>query len=486
MKLTSRQLCIIHLSDIHFGEPHRFSPGVAPDGTSLQKDGVLTLLDSLHKDWQSMGRIADKVIVTITGDITQKAISEEFDLAKQLLEGLIQKPILGCNVTKNEIFIVPGNHDVVYDEPNKERRWEPFCSFYRNFFRDTNGRDNIYSDSPEKLSRVHDRSTDLGIVVIELNSCVYIVKDSPEAQRGQIGPDAIQNVRDQLENIPEDCLKQSIRIALVHHHPILIPAFAERKRGYDAILNADQLLTLLRDFGFHIVLHGHKHYPQTFSYDTTCSWTTDDVNPVMIVAGGSAGSDALPTDEANAQNTYNLISVKWNWKGNEGRVRVSTKGLSFSDEHGRKALYKYWKWSNLRTVDQLLRPRLREAETNVRHIPSDTGPDNKYHSHRTDMYNSLRGNMPVVEVIPSLKPSQEYEARVRIVRHTPKQNHMFDNPVEVVWYAGTYFPDMAQCFYVENPDFGATFGFYGPMLIQARIKFSDGTESLGYVYASMP
>jgi hypothetical protein len=48
---------------------------------------------------------------------------------------------------------------------------------------------------------------------------------------------------------------------------VVLPSLAEPDRGYDAILGSQLLLDLLKRYDFHVLLHGHKHYPHTFSYD---------------------------------------------------------------------------------------------------------------------------------------------------------------------------------------------------------------------------
>jgi hypothetical protein len=48
------------------------------------------------------------------------------------------------------------------------------------------------------------------------------------------------------------------------------------------------------------------------------------------------------------------------------------------------------------------------------------------------------------------------------------------------------FDRMAACLKDRDPNFCASFDYWGPMLIQARIRFADGTSCAGYVYARIP
>jgi hypothetical protein len=107
-------------------------------------------------------------------------------------------------------------------------------------------------------------------------------------------------------------------------------------------------------------------------------------------------------------------------------------------------------------------------------------PDD-FEKKRRSIYQDLRLNMPVVEVMPSLVPQQEYEARLWIVAHEGRQ----DIPAKVEWSGGRHFP-VVVCTREGNPTFCATLSYYGPMLVQARMYFDNGDIATGYVYARLP
>ena len=105
---------------------------------------------------------------------------------------------------------------------------------------------------------------------------------------------------------------------------------------------------------------------------------------------------------------------------------------------------------------------------------------------RKSVYDDLRCNMPVVEVIPSLDPRHAFEAHAWVVPHPGVPPDKRDRPVEVIWSAGPKFKKMAHCKAEINPRFEAIFAYFGPMLLQARITFKDGSIAVGHVYAWMP
>ncbi len=299
-----RQVRIIHLSDLHFGKQHRSRHDHADASTA----GIPPLNDLLRLDWRSDewnnrewkedSTHPNPLLVCVTGDLTQDAAADEYNEARAFLEtlrtpsGPLSRLDPKFNFTR--LGIVPGNHDVIWDEPDQSRRWQPYCAFFSSLFSGVRKDNYIDSANAGSLSRVIDL-TRIGVVLVELNSCLWVQKDSPDEKRGQIGLDAIQAVKSQLRTLENnlkkkksgDTLDNYIKIALVHHHPILIPPLVEPNRGYDAIMNSGSLLNLLRDFGFHLVLHGHKHLPQVFSYDSECAWEARSKTALLVGAGGS-------------------------------------------------------------------------------------------------------------------------------------------------------------------------------------------------------
>jgi 3',5'-cyclic AMP phosphodiesterase CpdA len=479
------QIGIIHLSDIHFGKRHRFWSEMTPGGDRGVAKGRVSLLDSLRADWETaevkevIGHDGKcPVVIAVSGDLAEECRSEEFDNALVFLEGLTVTPISGKRIPKENIFAVPGNHDVIYSEPKLAARWPLYCALYQRFFGRTSN-----AHEAEGLSRVFNRADDLGLIFAELNSCAYVEKDTPDESRGQIDEESIRRLQDELKAVSGDTLRRSIRVAMIHHHPVLLPALAEPRRGYDSVIRGGELLTALRDFGFHLILHGHKHVPYTFSYDPTCAWTSETVPSMLIVAGGSAGSSVLP--HGNTYNTYNLIVVKWDDSTAEARVKVVTRGLSIYDQHNRPLNAGYWKWKTLRVLDRVLGPRHDVSPPGPSEwVMFDPATEAKLEEQRHAQYAHLRMNMPVVEVRPSLDPTQAYEAQVQIVPHRYRGKE--DIPDRVVWSAGPKFQELAICRRENNPNFSAVFSYWGNALIQASLHFTDGTSSVGYVYAWLP
>lgn len=468
----SNQCIILHLSDIHFGSGHIF----LPDGTTSGEpanESVPNLLQSIKNDIRQMGQSYSSVLLMVTGDLTQSGSDDQFLLVKQFLEGLEGNETLGCKITKDNIFLVPGNHDVRYDQDGHELFWKGYYNFYRDYFGETIGRE-LSRPEEERFCRVHDFAKDRGFIVLELNTCHHNRKDSIDQHRGFLDQNDIVAVKSELKKIDSADARKAIKIALLHHHPVLIPAFAESGRNYDAVINSGHLLKLLNEFGFQLILHGHKHNPHSFVYDATCGWHTIDSSPMFVVAGGSAGSPELPP---GGGNSYNLINVRHNFESNLTRIQITTRGLHTRDEANQLLLRSEWNWKTIKNIDKVLATNTDWTYGAV--IDRDFGDeDTEREKLRKEEYARLRLNMPVVEVVPSLKENQEFEARMKIVGHPYRE----ELPTMVVWSAGSLF-SVRTCLRGENPEFKNTFSYYGPMLVQVSMTFEDGTVEHSYIYA---
>jgi 3',5'-cyclic AMP phosphodiesterase CpdA len=485
MRHLLRQLNIVHVSDIHFGRNHVCAPeengeaaaGIPDLGSSIRAD-VAQLLAARPELGQPP---AVPLLIAATGDLTETAATvdpTEFDRAETFLRHL-------CEAERSQdelrrMFLVPGNHDVVFNERGSiERRWQPYCSFYTKLFEGV--RPGITDRKARSLTQLHDRVAD-GFVIAEINSALYVARDSPDAARGQVDREAIAMLQAQLDELRKRdsaAFENSIRIAIMHHHPVLLPSLVEPGRGYDAILNAHSLLRLVQDFGFHVILHGHKHYPQTFSYDPDYAWSTKPASPpLLVVSGGSAGSTGLPVG-TRATNSYNLITVKWHPAARQARVQVLTRGLVRLGDDGPLPPH-LWRWVDYARSDRLLRPLdgIPSPKGGERLETIDPGADGA----RMQVYGTTRGNMAVVEVLPSLMNGQAYEARVWIVPHKRKQ---VDVPVEVTWNAGRHF-SRKRVTRDADPKFCTTFSYWDSMLVEAQMTFADGTTASAFAYARVP
>lgn len=472
------QARIIHISDTHFGPGHRFQGRVTPDGSTTSRIGIPSLGDSIladldgpaftGKEWRQQ-LSPYPLLVAITGDLTQGGQEDELAEAERFIRAFDGRAVLDTRLALSDVAFVPGNHDLIWDAPTPVQRWALYCEFDRRL------RGSATSAGESRaLTRVTCRP-ERRMIVAEINSAFYVEKGKIGTFRGEVDDATLSKLRRELEEIPEAQRAASLKVALVHHHPVVLPGLAEAKRGYDGIANATMLLSLLRKYGFHLVLHGHKHTPHTFSFDADSAWRTEPEHQLFVAAGGSAGVEPseLPVADPGATNTYNAILLKWNHRLRHGRVRVVTRGLVSHDADRQPLEGQAWHWTTLAIKDRLLggtHDLPAPSRTSRRYMPADDKADTA----RTGEYERLRHNMPVVEVRPSLDPDQAYEVVAWLVAHRPEYRVL---PDVVEWSAGHKFEAVVTCDRSSAPTYPASFSYFGGMMLLVRMCFGDRWES---------
>jgi 3',5'-cyclic AMP phosphodiesterase CpdA len=485
--IGGQSIRIIHLSDVHFGDKHKFGGEVGPKGESLTKGGYLTLAKSIVDDLEKLDRansIRDKPpqIVCLTGDLTEKASKEEFKRARKFCEDIAP---LG------PLAIVPGNHDIDWSQKERADRMEPWQTFLNGLRRKTF--DDWSEDERDILVRM-DLADSHSVIVVEVNSNAWVEKDTPTEQRGQISQNALAELNVRLSELQvqyPEIYKSCIKVALVHHHPVLIPDLAEPNRGYDSIHGGVHLLRSLRDHGFHLLMHGHKHIPITLTLDSLpARQTKRSKYPLFIACGGSAASSELPPEASF--NCYNIISIKWLPGANQFRCHVETRKLVDMGDAGR-LITPEWTWTQFNYDDRSFRP---EQAISVGEQGSwrpfnnnDDDPDKDDDSMRKKQYALSRYMLPVVAFRPSLTPGQASEAIVELREHAPLPDDVLpeDAPQairSVRWTAGRRH-DVCDLQRNSDPYFRAVFSYYGPMLIQGFITWEDGRTANVFIYAHM-
>jgi 3',5'-cyclic AMP phosphodiesterase CpdA len=483
MNNYTSQIQIIHLSDIHFGEYHICNPPKTGSDAGLPTLSTLIANDLqrdftlANPDYPTTARESDcPLIMAISGDFTQRALHNEFLGAFKFITDTLSQKLLNRTIERKNLFMVPGNHDVQFAETYAESRFQPYCSFYDKVYEHV--RPNQAPHRPLDLTQIHMRNEQGNkFMIAEINCCMYVEKDTVDSSRGQVDFQALEKLTNELKKLKQEHedFDEYIKIAMIHHHVVLLPSFIEDGRGVDSIMNAGYLLELLSEFNFHLILHGHKHYPQIFNYEPIPLWSESrNAIPQVIIAGGSCGSSELNNNHEKACNTYSVITIKWHPGAKQARIKVITRGLK------RKSLPPYqWSWSTVNISDKVIAP--------YRTIPN-TGMVEKGgivdDSFRRQEYARRRLYMPVIEVMPSLIPGQAYEVRGWITEHKPELPRPPQLAI-VEWSAGEKFPTIV-CHFADNPNFSFAYHYWSSMLIQAKLIFADGEEVLTYLYARMP
>ena len=229
---------VVHLSDLHFG---RIDPAL-------------------------LGPLVDRVwmakpdLVVISGDLTQRARTSQFEEAARFLARLPAPRI-----------VVPGNHDVpLYDVFH---RFVSPLKHYRRFI-------------SEDLEPFH---ADDEIAVAGINTARSLA-----FKRGRINEAQLERLRSRFQHVGEGVT----RIVVTHHPFDLPPQLDER----DIVGRSGLAMQVFADCGTDLLLSGHVHVGQSGS--TARRYRIEGYSAVVTQAG-----TATSTRGRGQSNSFNVIEV---------------------------------------------------------------------------------------------------------------------------------------------------------------------------------
>ena len=301
---------IVHISDIHFGVDHGF-----PD---LSERGRFSLLDRLRADIVKMAN-NDVALLVVSGDLTSRADGNQL---LNRAEGFLNDLAAACNITTDQVIIVPGNHDIPLEaafSPHDYSHEKTFSGFLRSF----------HKKAPPLL-RTFQFQDGQRVEVLALSSVK--LRDKTLMEYGYIEWPLYEGQLHSLAPRP----RPGLRMAVMHHH--LVPASRveqvdpDYKAGRVSVtLDAGNVMEGLQEHDFNLVLHGHQHVP---ALTRLTRWRLKDDSPDLaggdegfyVVAGGSAGARATRLSSEMTYNSYGLLRL------NNGHLNIRVR--SFNPEAG--------------------------------------------------------------------------------------------------------------------------------------------------------
>jgi 3',5'-cyclic AMP phosphodiesterase CpdA len=230
---------LVHLSDLHFGRVDQ------------------ELLGPLR---ELVERIAPTVVV-VSGDLTQRAKSEQFEEARAWLDTLPGPQI-----------IVPGNHDIsLY---NVFRRFVLPLERYKRYI--TEDLDPVYVDDE--------------VAVLGVNTARSLTwKD------GRVNKEQVEKIRATLAGLPPEVVR-----VVVTHHPFDLPEGAEES---DLVDRAHMAMDAFADCGVDLLMAGHLH--QSHAGNTQARYKISEYAALVVQAG-----TATSTRGRGEVNSFNVIRTE--------------------------------------------------------------------------------------------------------------------------------------------------------------------------------
>ena len=228
---------IVHLSDLHFG---RVNP---------------SLLDPLLK----VVREVAPDLVAISGDLTQRARSYQFQQARSFLDELPKPQI-----------VVPGNHDVPLH--NLFARFLEPLTKYRRYI--TDDLQPAYEDEE--------------VAIVGVNTARSLVFKGGRINETQVG-----RLRDKFCSLRDGVVK-----VVVTHHPFDLPEGHDER---DLVGRAQMAMTGLAECGADLFLAGHLHISHT---GHTKRYKIQGHSALVVQAG-----TATSTRERGEVNSFNVLRI---------------------------------------------------------------------------------------------------------------------------------------------------------------------------------
>ncbi len=258
---------IIHISDTEFGPKNiAEQKDIKDQCKQLYKAVMDNFISDVRKTViNEHGIKPSKIGLVISGDITDKGNYEEYKKAQKWIKYTINK----LKIPPSQVAIIPGNHDVNWDDCRKayeevknqnqsladiKLKEQIRCSpkklaEFSRFFKSMCGKD-FKIQTPTKFEAFKK----LGVVLVGLDT-TYPSLWSDEDNYGNVQYEQIETAG----NYRDEQLKKKgglVSIAVMHHS--LLPDLESEKSSF--LHHAENVRTWLeQDRGFNIVLCGHEH-----------------------------------------------------------------------------------------------------------------------------------------------------------------------------------------------------------------------------------
>ena len=306
-------LRIHHVSDLHFGAKSGKRVDVKDETQTGQRlavgAGQGPVVDDYY-DWLRSRPASQRPhLLIVSGDIAEQARESEYELAIGWLNKVAAElaPHADLRADDPRVLLVPGNHDVNWNEPpshdGERRRHLPFA---RAFGEPTWLRPRL-EQPPEARGVASHLFRNADLEVLLLSSCEYgglrdlgieritalaegqgdlTLEQAAKEIKGSYGRQDPGLVHDHdIQAARRHPWSGRVRIAVLHHPLSPVPTVTEIAPSV-GLLNAGQLKGALLQQGFCLALHGHVHSPWVGSEQ----WHGPSGGKLLICSAPTLGS----------------------------------------------------------------------------------------------------------------------------------------------------------------------------------------------------
>ena len=228
-----------HISDLHVLEIRDVRPWDFVNKRLVGGTNLLVKRGRTHRTEvidQALDRLVENGVdhIAITGDLTNLALPSEFAAARRVVDRIAGAP--------HAVSVVPGNHD--YYTPGAEREYR----FERTFAPYLQSDLPAYQQ-PSGYPFCHLRQD---VAIIGLNSGIATL---PMQATGKVRGDELRATAALLAD-PQ--VRRRFTVVMIHHH--LMPVPYSGLEYLRRLVNAPQVLRVLREGNVDLAIHGHNHH----------------------------------------------------------------------------------------------------------------------------------------------------------------------------------------------------------------------------------
>lgn len=276
---------VVHVSDVHIGPDHGFRLSFSGKTINAESSKLSGLL---RRDLEGLGLLGRVDSLVISGDLVCRGVHDEFCRASEVLQELLKD----LNLSKDQLMLVPGNHDV---------QWDP-----GEFSPTVPGNRQLSRDGYDMLLKLLGKNPQTSFEQIIITSKgghrrlriagfdSNYVEGPNTAGIGFVSKEALDAAGQVLDADLHVTAMPTLTWFVVHHHvlPVCDVSISDAQgRRISVMGNASQILSTARAWGVESVLHGHQHQPAV-SYAQR--WIGESgpskFSPILIVGAGSCGA----------------------------------------------------------------------------------------------------------------------------------------------------------------------------------------------------